>query len=56
MSTPNHQRKRKERKEQNRTEESIIDNTVQMNLFICLMHMRDSSTDAINEKEMETEH
>jgi hypothetical protein len=39
-----------------RKRKSIIDDTVQMDLFICLMHMRDSSTDAVNEKETETEH
>jgi len=32
---------------------SIIDDTVQMDLFICLMCMRDSSTDAVNENETE---
>ncbi len=48
-------RKRKKRKGKKK-KNLIIGDTVQMDLFICLMHMRDSSTDAVNEKETETEH
>lgn len=32
---------------------SIIDDTVQMGLFICLMCTKDSSTDAVNENKTE---
>lgn len=53
MSIDNHKQKGEE--EEGKTtegrEDSFIDDTVQMNFFICLMHMRDSSTDAVNEKE-----
>ena len=61
MSIDNHKQKeregeRREEDEEERKEDSFIDDTVQMNFFICLMSMRDSSTDAVNEKETETEH
>jgi hypothetical protein len=42
--------------EKKRDEDSILNNTVQMDLFIYSMYMRDSSSDAVNEKETETEH
>lgn len=65
MSIDNHKQKeeeededeeKKRKSEEQKEEDSFIDDTVQMNFFICLMYMRDSSTDAVNEKETETEH
>jgi len=52
----NHKKKRKRKRKRKRKEESILNDTVQMDLFICLTYMSDSSTGAVNEKETETEH
>jgi hypothetical protein len=51
-----HRNNHKKEEEQEKKEQSIIADITQMDLFICFMYMRDSCTDAGNEKEMETEY
>ena len=51
MSTDRNNHKKKSKRE-----ESIIGDTVQMDLFIYFLSMIDSCTDAVNKNETETEH